>query len=627
MEYRKQLIASLTLLVAACGGGSSGSGTALDNADSSQAGPPEARLVTTAPSADTAGDLAISEVVSYSSAPIQVEDPETSTTYNSDVEGQVRYPTEGDGPFPVVLYLHGRHATCEYADGFEFLSSGECPDTSETGAPLEATEPVDSFTGYDYMADTLASHGYVVISIDANDVNDKDLSGDAGVNARSQLILHHLDIFRAINADGSYPSLSQPDRFTGLQAKMDFSRVGLMGHSRGGQAVSHVHFLNEPGRTTLEVAAPPRNLSEPFTAPHEIEAVFALAPTNFDLITVPDTTYAVLLPYCDGDVSNLQGAFIFDDTRYAEADNPTPKFQVLTKGGNHNYYNTVWTGENGNGDDYTNDDSWCDRSDEGNGRDEPAAQRAHGEFLMSSFFRLFVGGETAFADYWEGRAHLPLDACPEGTTDFCDERVVLSSQAPAGERIVVNDALAMERLTTNNLDGNQAAEGFARAEFCTTRNDSGGNDADGCPSVRTFSNTGQLFLQWENPEAVFTTALGGLDASGMDYLTLRVGIAFNGDKNWNADDPQDFSVILRDTAGNGAAAIASAYGDALFVPPGDADNGEGAKTTLNMLLFPLGAFPGVDTSSLAAIKLRFDQSMAGAVQIADLQFQRSPSMP
>lgn len=619
----KWLVALLALFIVGCSSSGNTDTPADDpNPDSSA---PEARFSSVAPSAaEPKSGATVSEVIAYESAAIVVSDPTGPLQYNADVEGQVRYPLEDAGPLPVIVYLHGRHATCLYGDGTEFLSAGICPDFAETGAPLVLTQPLDNFTGYDYMADTLASHGYVVISIDANDVNDKDLAGDAGVNARSQLILHHLDIFRAINADGSYPSLGQPDRFADLQGRMDFSRVGLMGHSRGGQAVSHVHFLNKAGRQTTELALPPRVLAAPFTAPHAIKAVFSLAPTNFDYITVPDTTYAVLLPYCDGDVSNLQGAFTFDDTRYVAAEMPTPKFQILTKGGNHNYYNTKWTGENGTGDDYSNADSWCDRASEGNGRDEPAAQRAHGEFLMSSFFRLFVGGETAFLPYWQGRAHLPPDACPEGTDGFCDERAVLSIQMPEDKRIVVNDALTAERLTTNNLAGNQTAEGFERAEFCTTKSPEGTNDADGCPSVRTFANTGQLYLQWQAAGAKFLTELGGIDASSKDILSLRVGVAFNATKDLNDTPEQNFRVVLRDTAGKSAEVLAADYGDALFVPPGDADNSEGAKTTLNMLLFPLGAFPGVDLSSLDAIELHFDQSMSGAVQIADIQFQNLP---
>ncbi|WP_337219404.1 hypothetical protein, partial [Vibrio parahaemolyticus] len=127
--------------------------------------------------------------------------------------------------------------------------------------------------------------------------------------------------------------------------------------------------------------------------------MFALAPTNFDIITAPNATFAVLLPYCDGDVSNLQGAFMYDESRNLEETTPSRKFQLVTMGANHNFYNTTWSG-----DDYSNSDSWCDSAAETSGRDSPIDQRRHGEFLMSSFFRLFLGNETQFSSYWSGMA-------------------------------------------------------------------------------------------------------------------------------------------------------------------------------------------------------------------------------
>lgn len=623
VSWRPGAAALGCLLLAACGGG---------DAPRDGASAPEAaaeRFISIAPDVRADGPFAVSDAIRYRSAPILVSDGDSGAFYNADVEGQLRYPLDGEGPFPVVLYQHGRHSTCTYLGGVEFLSAGVCPDFSETGLPLVLTAPIDSFEGYDYMASRLAAHGYVVLSIDANDVNDKDIAGDAGVMARSQLILHHLDIFRAINREGRYDQLADidallpdPERFAVLQGRMDLTRVGLMGHSRGGQGVTQaIHYNKQAQRTTTEAGLPPRVLEPPFTDPHAIEAVFALAPTNFDYVTAPDTVYAVLLPYCDGDVSNLQGAFIYDDSRAIDEAEPSPKFQILAKGGNHNYYNTMWTGVEGDGDDYTNADPWCDRAAEGNGRDSPADQRAHGEFLMSAFFRHFVGGEPGFADYWAGRAHLPAAACPEGAEGFCDESVLLSVQAPAGDRLVVADTRTPASASVNRLGGEVAASGFDRFEHCSTRDAQGRVDADGCPSVRTWSNSGQLFLQWSAPGGVLRSELDGIDASAFTYLDLRAGVAVDAEGTLATDDV-DFRIRLRDSAGGQAAVRASRYGDALFLPPGDPANGEGAKTTLNMIRVPVSAFGGVDLKALQAVEIVTDVTPQGAVQITDLQFQR-----
>src|ERR1041384_4706869 len=70
------------------------------------------------------------------------------------------------GPFPVIVLLHGRHATCFNGSGAQFL---QWPCTM-------GRQSIPSYKGYDYVADVLASHGYVVVSISSNGVNAVDNS-------------------------------------------------------------------------------------------------------------------------------------------------------------------------------------------------------------------------------------------------------------------------------------------------------------------------------------------------------------------------------------------------------------------------------------------------------------------
>jgi hypothetical protein len=172
----------------------------------------------------------------YDFGRLTVRDEQTGNSYETDIHGYIRYPLDAEGPFPVLLFQHGRHQTCETGIGqFPVLVGDDnCPDL----AP--AVSPANSYRGYDYLSANLASHGYAVISIDANDINDNDgspNSGDAGALARAELILRHLDAFRTINAQGG-------NGLDGLRGQLDFSRVGLMGHSRGGEGVSKTVGLN-----------------------------------------------------------------------------------------------------------------------------------------------------------------------------------------------------------------------------------------------------------------------------------------------------------------------------------------------------------------------------------------------
>src|SRR5215207_2105098 len=68
-----------------------------------------------------------------------------------EVRASVHYPTGlSGGPYPFVVFLHGRHATC-------------FRNTSATlrWPCLKNEQPIPSFQGYDYVAEVLASHGYV----------------------------------------------------------------------------------------------------------------------------------------------------------------------------------------------------------------------------------------------------------------------------------------------------------------------------------------------------------------------------------------------------------------------------------------------------------------------------------
>jgi hypothetical protein len=58
---------------------------------------------------------------------------------------------------------------------------------------------------------------------------------------------------------------------------------------------------------------------------------------------------------CDGDVSNLQGARLYERSQYTNK-NPYPSFQVVQVGGNHDAYNTVWQAD---GDDSSQADAAC----------------------------------------------------------------------------------------------------------------------------------------------------------------------------------------------------------------------------------------------------------------------------
>ncbi|ASK35936.1 alpha/beta hydrolase family protein [Alloalcanivorax mobilis] len=562
----------------ACGGDSSHH----DSGEEAKTTPDSVYSGTAADPADM-GDFAVAHE-EYDFGRMTLNDEKNGDSYESTIHGYIEYPEDQAGPFPVVLILHGRHGTC--------YSGGRDPDT--------CADPIPSFEGYEYITENLASHGYAVLSIDANYVNANDSSpgnGDTGALARAQLIYRHLDEFRTINASGG-------NGFDALVGKLNFDKVGIMGHSRGGEGVDRAVLYN-------------RNQPEPIN----ITAVFAMAPTDYNTLTVSNVAFTALAGYCDGDVEDLMGNYAFDTSRYAVANDPYPKFQLIPMGANHNYYNTVWT-DDSRPDDWTildsdGDDPWCGENAAGNGRDTPELQRAQGLFFVASFFRYFVGGEQEYASYWSGQASVPDSICPNGAP--CDDRYLLSVHAPAEDRLVVDDTLDPASLTTNNLGGAVTFDGFSNFGICQTN----GRPGEGCDvATPTFNTAEQLFMAWDTT-ATYRTELLDQDVTDFQVVTLRVGIS-HGDLDNEAG--QDFHIVLEDMDGNRVAVAADDYSDALFFPPGRAfydDTNHGSqKTTLNAVDIPLTAFDGIDYQHVKALEVVFDQTPAGTIQLTDVMFQR-----
>lgn len=218
--------------------------------------------------------------------------------YNAGaVRGIVYYPAEDDGegqPFygrlarlgrvPIVFMAHGNHS------------------------------PADpSYLGYRYLQGELARMGMVAVSVDCNDLNGP-IGGVGNIEDRADLIIDNIAHFQGLDADPA----------SILFARIDFNRVGLMGHSRGGDAVVTLPpVINLPGVT--------------------IRSVLALAPTNFrfwyGMSTIQPQGYAymTILPAGDGDVDENNGAQFYDIAV------PEPyKSQVYAHYTNHNFFNREW---------------------------------------------------------------------------------------------------------------------------------------------------------------------------------------------------------------------------------------------------------------------------------------------
>jgi hypothetical protein len=502
-----------------------------------------------------------------------------------ELTGEIYSPTDlSAGPFPLVVLMHGNHVD-------EYTTAGG---TGYAWPIQTGFQALPNYLGYGYFADTLASHGYIVVSISANGVNVLGNSfAGTGMLGRGQLIERTLDIFSDLNADGVVHTRpgdtsnfvdGQMPFGTQFVGKVDMQNVGLMGHSRGGEGAVQGYLVNGAAGS-----------------PYNIKAVFAIAPVDFQSPTINNTNFAVLLPYNDGDVSDLQGAHFFDDSRYNVAGDTGAKYTIEVMGANHNFYNTVWSPGGG----------YPGGVDEGNSgpptRLTQAQQRGTGLAYMSAFFRTYLGGELQFQPILTG------DAPPPPSAQVTPDRIHIGYLPPDNsvQRRDVNRLTAATALSVNTLGGTVVPGGLASYTF-TTGGGAGFSEPHRNLGQVTIGYTGTLTAYWEND-----LPAAARDESAYTDLQFRIGVNY-GDARNPPNTAQDFSIELDDGSGQSHSVLVSAYSNNLFDPPTPAGN---PHEVLNTVRIPLSAFVGsVDLTNVIAIRFDFDQHNSGAFQITDLAF-------
>ena len=204
----------------------------------------------------------------------------------------------GAGPAPVVVIAHGRHGdNCpgEYAEW-----------------PCFSVEQRNDL-GMTYLVRALARAGVVAI---APDVNAAYTGGFAELTADAEHRRFN-EIVDASLAALTAASAGSPTRFTlPLQGRVDPTRVGILGHSRGG-----LNALDWAGKNTALVKSVV--LVAPFFDPSE---------------TVPDVPTTLILGTCDRD-TGTSGAGYLSAARTSTR--TAPSWRLVVRGANHNSYNAT----------------------------------------------------------------------------------------------------------------------------------------------------------------------------------------------------------------------------------------------------------------------------------------------
>jgi len=528
--------------------------------------------------------------------------PPPAALFPSNMEeiGSVHYPADlSNGPYPVLLFLHGRHSTCYDLTTLDASSAWPCP---------AGTAPITSYEGYDYLANTMASHGYIVISISANAINAIDGSLPAadqeGMDARGVLVQHHLDLWNGWNTTdttGPFGSL-----FVG---RLNMQNIGTMGHSRGGEGV----IFNA-------------NYNDSLGRPYGIHAVLTLAPVDFYRHVMYGIPLLDVSPYCDGDVNDLEGVHFYDDARYSDTADAAPKHTVLFMGADHDLFNTVWTPGSyiaGGADDwlysYPDNAPWCGAGAVGTGRFDTTVQKAALNAYLSAFYRVYIGHENQFIPI------LFTDSIAPPASSLLDTgQVYVSFHASKYNRLDINRTESTTRLTTNNLTGAVTESGLVASQICgnsLTEPDCGvTTNAAQKPHNGSSGSLGvsQMGMEWNAATQFYENAVPQADEnlSGYTDLTFRAAVNF---ASVTTGPNLNFTVQLIDSLGDSASQVVGNFTNALFHQPGT-QSGDLPKLMLNSIKIPLSGFTGVNMTKIRKVKFLFNKSATGYIFISDLAF-------
>jgi dienelactone hydrolase len=504
------------------------------------------------------------------------------------LQGRVWYP-EGEGPFPIVLLVHGNHQAEDFSD-----------------------------PGYEYLGRLFASRGTIAVSVDENFLNTtvSDLLGfpDGGLSdendARGFLLLEHLRQWREWNRTPGNP----------FERRVDLERVALVGHSRGGEAVAvagvfnRLPFYPDDARVAFDYGFGIRGVAA--IAPVDGQYKPAGAPTRLS-----NLSYFVLHGSHDGDMQSFHGERVFERVRFTDGAEHF-KAGLYVHRANHGQFNTTWGRGNsgGLGDRFL--DLWPLLPKE----DQERVARVFLSAFVEATLRGEPGYRALFRDYRRGAAWLPAvvylqqyeDSATRVLADYEEDIDLTTATAPGARLRGENLADWKEReasIKWGSLDTRAVWLGWNREKAKDT------------PSYALLLPDPGIEAA---PDAVVAFHLADAKQDPSPPLDEEKAGKAPKDAAKKDENPKPIDLTVEVEDGEGRTARLPLGRFRLVQPQIEAQVAKAqwlAEVQRSELVFdtfelPLAAFrevtPGLDPSRLRAVRFIFDRTEKGVVVLDDL---------
>lgn len=505
------------------------------------------------------------------------------------LNGRVWYP-QGEGPFPLVLMVHGNHLMYDYSD-----------------------------PGYAYLGKLLASRGFIAVSVDENFFNGSPtdlLAGPDGFTSsendgRAWLLLEHLRAWHTWNEDSGNP----------FYQKVDVDNIALLGHSRGGEAVAVASVFNR-------LPYYPDDASVAFDYNYNIRSVVAIAPVDGQyqpagLGAVPeDVSYFTLHGSYDGDMRSFHGSRVYERVKFSGSDYHF-KAYLYIYGANHGQFNTSWG-----------------RSDLGNPWARflnlksimPAEQQEQiAKVFISAFLEATLNGKSGY---------IPLFRDYRAASGWLPGVVYVQQFADSDERLVADFEEDVNLATTGLEGGGLSGHGLTVWREQVVEIKWGSKDTSAVylgwdaaagisedPASYTISLP-QRALALDQDSALFFSLADTAENPNPKGLKTEEGAV---EESGQARQPIDLTIELVDARGAVAGLPLSSYAylqpsiEAQVMKAAFMNSTPVAEVVFQRFEFPLSAFVEAnekfDPSRLVSVRLVFDRAPSGVIALDGVGFR------